>query len=182
MPYKKIWNVSTERYGAFWDPTPLLLHLAKADFGFLQRNVPELRLQLILVCRLLCLYRSSDLANLQRIVSIFLGGDLHKNSKKGPEVPQVGKSCGFVSFSANFPVSFDSGLCGGHTFSWATRGSRTVGFETTLSAFDTGYCGFVDKKCLKSFRHSDKHFWPPFHTGGRSQFYEKSRFILGGGV
>ena len=66
--------MSTERYGAFWDPTPLLLHLAETPFENLVHDVHRLRLQAILVSRILCLYRSSDLANLQRTVSIFFGG------------------------------------------------------------------------------------------------------------
>ena len=76
QPYKKIWNASTEKYGAFWDPTPLLLHLATtSSLSVLQQNLQNLRTQLIVVCRLLCLYRSSDLANLKRTASV-MGGSL----------------------------------------------------------------------------------------------------------
>ena len=88
QPYKKMWNVSTERYGAFWDPTPLLLHLSEIPFHTLEGDLSKLRLQAILVSRLLCLYRSSDLANLQRTVSFFGGVPFIKVRRKGQKFPK----------------------------------------------------------------------------------------------
>ena len=87
-PYKRLWNVSTERYGAFWDPTPLLMHLAETNFVTLQEDLPKLRLHLILVCRLLCLYRSADLANLKRTASVLGGVPYIKIKRKGQKFPK----------------------------------------------------------------------------------------------
>ena len=52
---------------------PLLLALKEIDFSTLITNITTLRTQTILVCRLLCLYRSHDLANMKRTVSILEG-------------------------------------------------------------------------------------------------------------
>ena len=52
---------------------PLLLALKEIEFSTLITNITTLRTQTILVCRLLCLYRSHDLANMKRTVSILEG-------------------------------------------------------------------------------------------------------------
>ena len=73
-PYKTLWNTNVEKYGAFWDCEPILFELAKIDS--LGANWPDempladLRERLVIVCRLLCLYRSIDLARLSRNISI----------------------------------------------------------------------------------------------------------------
>ena len=72
-PYKRQWNTNTEKYAAFWDPGPLLQHLASTPFWQLKTNLNKLRNQLIVCCRLLCLYRSVDLAHIKRTVCV-LGG------------------------------------------------------------------------------------------------------------
>ena len=79
-PYKKAWNSSIEKYGAFWNCEPILFDLAKRiphgiddpnlAFAF---DVKELRERLIIVCRLLCLFRSVDLSRLSRNISILDG-------------------------------------------------------------------------------------------------------------
>ena len=52
---------------------PLLLGLKEMEFSHLIKNISLLRIQTILVCRLLCLYRSHDLASMKRTVSIVEG-------------------------------------------------------------------------------------------------------------
>jgi hypothetical protein len=54
QPYKRLWSTNVKKYGDFWDPYPLLLHLAETSFSVLQQNVSLLRTQLILVFRKLC--------------------------------------------------------------------------------------------------------------------------------
>ena len=80
--FKQLWNSNMERYASFWDCRPLIARLAKAagadstpqaQQDHLHRmQLADLRSQLILVSRLLCLFRSVDLANVQRCYS--LGG------------------------------------------------------------------------------------------------------------
>ena len=81
LPYKKLWNANVEKYGAFWDCTPMLLSLIQIappdpshpSFRLLDLTLPELRERLIICSRLLCLFRSNDLANLIRSASILQG-------------------------------------------------------------------------------------------------------------
>ena len=97
-PYKKIWNTNTQKYGVFWDPTPVLMALAEAPPP---KSIADIRLQFILCSRLLCLYRSSDLSNLKRTVSVLSGAPFIKIKRKGqkfakwermvsfPEIPHI---------------------------------------------------------------------------------------------
>ena len=98
--YKKLWNRNLEKYGSFWDPLPILLRLARTDYASLGVIVPPvwlglrpppspisaLRTHLIICCRLLCLYRSSDLANIKRVVSVMGGVPYIKIRRKGQRV------------------------------------------------------------------------------------------------
>ena len=74
-PYKRDWNRNVERYGSVWDPEPVLRALMAVPFDVLTdpKNLQTLRAHLILSSRLLCLYRSHDLANLKRTVSVLSG-------------------------------------------------------------------------------------------------------------
>ena len=79
-PYKKLWNKNTEKYGAFWDPLPILLRLAQSNSLTSPLNVEVLRDRLIFCCRVLCLHRSVDLARIQRTTCISrVTGPLHQN-------------------------------------------------------------------------------------------------------
>jgi hypothetical protein len=69
-PYKKLWNQNTEKYGAFWDPLPILLELAKKPRP---SDIQTIRAQLIFCSRILCLYRSVDLAQIKRTASVVSG-------------------------------------------------------------------------------------------------------------
>ena len=88
-PYKKEWNQNVEKYGIFWDPTDILLALQSTSFQLLRENISLLRTQFIICARLLCLYRSSDLASLKRTVSI-MGGKIPfiKIKRKGQKMPK----------------------------------------------------------------------------------------------
>ena len=86
--YKRLWNKGTEKYGALWDPMPMLIELATTPLHELKNNLPHLRLQFILCSLILCLYRSSDLANLKRITSIFWGVSFVKVKRKGQKLPK----------------------------------------------------------------------------------------------
>jgi hypothetical protein len=66
-PYKRLWNTHVEKYGAFYDAWPVLLQLSWESF---RSNLAQLCLHLILCCRLHCLHRSHDLANLRRSLSV----------------------------------------------------------------------------------------------------------------
>jgi hypothetical protein len=66
-PYKRQWNTNTEKYVHFYDPLPLLMELSASDSP---TSISAIRDQLILASRFLCLYRSHDLANIKRVVSI----------------------------------------------------------------------------------------------------------------
>ena len=87
LPFKKLWNASTEKYGGFWDCTPVVLaYLAplasdqSLDSSSLDSHcslhsletmtLKHLRERMIMICRLFNLFRSADLANLQRSASI----------------------------------------------------------------------------------------------------------------
>jgi hypothetical protein len=85
-PYKKDWNKNIEKYASFWDPLPLLRALQAQSLDTLKRDISSLRTQLILCCRLLCLYRSSDLANLQRVVSVLGKVPYIKIRRKGQKI------------------------------------------------------------------------------------------------
>ena len=100
-PYKREWNQNTEKYASFWDALPLLRHLLATPPEVLYQNISLLRTQLILCCRLLCLYRSNDLQNLKREVSVINQVPYIKIKRKGqrsfkwervvciPEHPQI---------------------------------------------------------------------------------------------
>ena len=87
-PYKKLWNINVEKYGVFYDPWPIILELARITFKELQSNVDLLRTQFILCSRFLCLYRSSDLANLKRTISVVSGVPFIKIRRKGQKFPK----------------------------------------------------------------------------------------------
>ena len=77
--YKRSWQQSVERYACFWDCGPVVAKLATSagadasaaqQFDFLKASsVAELRCRLIMVMRLLCLFRSVDLSHVLRTVS-----------------------------------------------------------------------------------------------------------------
>jgi hypothetical protein len=97
-PYKRLWNQNLEKYGAFWDPLPILLGLAKAP---MPTDICTLRTQLIFCSRILCLYRSSDLAQVKRTTSVLGRAPYIKIKRKGqkfhkwervvsiPQCPQI---------------------------------------------------------------------------------------------
>jgi hypothetical protein len=87
-PYKRLWNLNVEKYGTFYDPWPILLHLAGRSMVELLQDVELLRTQLILSCRFLCLYRSSDLANLKRTTSVLQDSLFIKIRRKGQKFPK----------------------------------------------------------------------------------------------
>ena len=84
-PYKKMWNIATEKYACFWDARPVLLKLAETPFSFFDdpSHLVDLRTQLILVARLLCLYRSVDLAQALRTCSVLHSKPFLKIKRKG---------------------------------------------------------------------------------------------------
>ncbi len=71
ISYKKLWNINIEKYSLFWDPLLLLMELV-ATCG-IPSDLKTLRDTLIIFSRILCLYRSSDLANIKRCVSVVNG-------------------------------------------------------------------------------------------------------------
>jgi hypothetical protein len=101
-PLKRKWNCSTQKYSHFWDAFPLLRGLAAAPLTLERLSLSELRLQLIIVCRLLCLHRGVDLAQMLRFCStvgekFFIlikrkGWKIHK----WEEVPNI-PSCPLIS-------------------------------------------------------------------------------------
>jgi hypothetical protein len=100
-PYKRRWNTNVEKYGVFWDPLPILRAMAQTPLAALKADLRTLRAHLIVTCRLLCLYRSIDLANLRRCVSVVDGIPFIQIKRKGrrcfkwervvslPQIPQV---------------------------------------------------------------------------------------------
>jgi len=94
-PYKKEWNKNTEKYSYFWDPMPALAALASTaspacvfqrehyiSFG----DLSALRSRLVFCARVLGLYRSVDLANLKRTVSIQGSNPFIKIKRKGQKI------------------------------------------------------------------------------------------------
>ena len=87
LPFKKLWNTNVEKYASFWDCTPIilkLLQIAPPDYepfnedqdalSFLNvMPLEDLRARLVICCRLFCLHRSTDLANILRSTSILQG-------------------------------------------------------------------------------------------------------------
>jgi hypothetical protein len=102
VPYKRQWNTNTEKYAAFWDPGPLLCHLALSTINELKQNLDQLRTQLILCCRLLCLYRSIDLAQIRRTVGVLGGFPSSKLKEKGKNCTNGRGSCPFLG-ALKFP-------------------------------------------------------------------------------
>ena len=66
---KKRWNHSNQKYATFWDPTPVLQRLSTRR-SLASMSVPELRERLIILFRVLALYRGVDLARTQRTISL----------------------------------------------------------------------------------------------------------------
>ena len=66
-PFKKQWNVSNQKYATFWDPEPVLSFLKKRELKTL--DLAQLRLQLIMLWRLLALHRGIYLARTVRTIS-----------------------------------------------------------------------------------------------------------------
>ena len=97
-PYKRLWNQNVEKYGRFWDNLPMVLEMIERPQC---HSICELRKRLIICSRLLCLFRSSDLANCLRIVSMVGETLLIKVKRKGqkthkferilslPSLPQI---------------------------------------------------------------------------------------------
>ena len=79
QPYKRLWNVNIEKYSHFYDPLPMILNLQRTNVT----NLVDLRDRLIICCRLLCLYRSIDLANIKRVVSLVGNTPFIKIKRKG---------------------------------------------------------------------------------------------------
>ena len=86
-PYKRLWNLNVQKYGHFYDAWPLLLQLAAMSWEDLKRDLTALRLQFILAARFLCLYRSHDLANLKRSISVVSSCPFVKVKRKGQKFP-----------------------------------------------------------------------------------------------
>ena len=82
---KKEWTGGAPKYGAFWSAEPLLQQLLHATPTSSINLMPlcELRLQLILVCRLLMLHRGIDLSRVLRTVSVLGGRPFMKIQRKG---------------------------------------------------------------------------------------------------
>ena len=96
-PYKKLWNTNVEKYGTFWDAEPVLRKLAgepleppDANEKNFKAFILRLRARLIVVSRLLCLFRSIDLANMTRTVSVVQGKPFILLKRKGCK-PTSGK-------------------------------------------------------------------------------------------
>ena len=64
--YKKEWKTGIPKYATFWDCRPALEKLLSTECG----DLTEVRMRLVVVCRLLCLFRSVDLSNALRTVSV----------------------------------------------------------------------------------------------------------------
>ena len=84
---KRAWNQSVQKYGAFWDPRPILrkLETKKPLWEF---SVPELRDRVILLFRLLGLYRGVDLARTSRKISFVGERPFILVQRKGWKSPQ----------------------------------------------------------------------------------------------
>ena len=102
-PYKKSWNTNLEKYGAFWDPTEVLLALQQTPLCSLTEQ--DLRTHFIISSRLLCLYRSSDLANLKRSVSVLNGKTpFIKIRRKGQKMPKWERIVSIPQTADKFPL------------------------------------------------------------------------------
>jgi len=69
QPFKRLWNVSIEKYASFWSATNLLQKLAATPLAP-EPTLPVLRDRLILCCKLLLLHRSIDLSRVLRTTSM----------------------------------------------------------------------------------------------------------------
>ena len=69
QPYKRLWNVSTEKYACFWSAGELLQALAAEPLAP-DPSIASLRDRLILCCKLLLLHRSVDLSRVLRTTSM----------------------------------------------------------------------------------------------------------------
>ena len=90
-PYKKEWNSNVERYGTFWNPAALIRNVAVSFLNW--ASVLAVRDRLILMCRLLCLHRSIDLARLLRTVSLVGGCPLCSFKEKVGDPTNGNKLC-----------------------------------------------------------------------------------------
>ena len=167
-PYKKEWNRNTEKYASFWDPEPVLRALQSVPFHSLTNpaNLQTLRLHLIISCRLLCLYRSHDLANLKRSVSV-LGGKTPfiKIKRKGqnvfkwermvsiPRYPQISP---FHLLQAYVGLTKDQGKVGGPVLLALKPPYQPISADTV---------GSITKNFLEQFGISSQ-IWGPHSTRG----------------
>jgi hypothetical protein len=167
-PYKKEWNKNVERYGSFWDPEPVLRALMAVPFHSLTdpENLQTLRLQLILCCRLLCLYRSHDLANLKRTVSVLNGRTpFIKIKRKGqnffkwermvsiPKFPQISP---FHLLQAYVSLTRKQGKLGGPVL---------LSLQPPFKPISADTVGSITKNFLEDFGISSK-IWGPHSTRG----------------
>ena len=125
-PLKRSWNSSTEKYAYFWDGMSVLNYYASCPLvapagnckpEVLMNFITGLRARTIVISRLLCLFRSIDLANLKRTVSVQendefgWGGPLFIIQKKRMEGPQVGKNYFYPRNGLGLPLPSYAALC-----------------------------------------------------------------------
>ena len=78
---KRLWNQSEAKYPTFWNASPVVHTLGNQPLDW--ENAAALRLRLILCRRLSPLYRSIDLARLDRTISFLSGVPFILVQRKG---------------------------------------------------------------------------------------------------
>ena len=182
-PYKKQWNKNMERYASFWDPSPVLQAMAQTPFHILTNNISLLRKHLIVTCRLLCLYRSHDLANLKRTVSILdVKIPFIKIKRKGqtmlkwervlslPQTPQISP---FHLIQAYVALTRQYGKMGGPVLLALQPPHRPISADTV---------GSITKTFFGIIWYLLKNLGPPLHERGRGRLTQKIGFKRRGGL
>ena len=178
-PYKRMWNQNVEKYGHFWDPTPVLHTLMLNDMPLLHSNISLLRTQLILCCRLLCLYRSHDLSQLRRTVSV-LGQKIPfiKSKRKGQKIHKLERmlsisECPQISpfhlLQAYVDLTKDQGHVGGPVLLTLNAPFRAISADTV---------GSITKRFLNE-NGIPSNIWGPHSTRGAGVGFLKKLGLSG---
>ena len=163
-PYKRLWNLNVEKYGTFYDPWPILLQLAKIKFSDLISSLPALRRQFILCSRFLCLYRSSDLANMKRCVSVVTERPFIKLRRKGQKFPKWERILSLPDWPQISPAHLLQAYVAATRRQGKPGGPVLLSLQAPFRALSADRVGSITKQCLADFGVAA--FFGPHSTRG----------------
>jgi len=153
-----MWNVANEKYGAFYDALPILLHLKSKSLHSLSQDLSLLRTQFILVARLLCLYRSSDLINLKRCASLLGCTPYIKIKRKGQKFPKWEKILSLPNFPQISPFHLLKAYVALTKDQAKAGGPVLLGLNPPFRPLTADAIGSVTKKALEKYGVDVKFF------------------------